>query len=280
MTSAPGFGTRLLQAMARRGPLCVGIDPHPELLHAWGLPNDARGLRRFALTVVDALAAEVAVLKPQSAFFEAHGARGVAVLEEVIAAARQAGALLVLDVKRGDIGSTMAAYAAAYLTEGSPLAADAVTLSPYLGVEALRPALQVAAEYRRGVFVLARTSNADAATVQTAVHSGRSVAQAVVDAAAAANRGARPLGDVGLVIGATAAHGLDLHRLNGPILAPGLGAQGATTADLAERFAGALPAVLPSTSRDVLRHGPDPLALRAAAAAVRTELAAGTPIAM
>jgi orotidine-5'-phosphate decarboxylase len=273
-----GFGARLHAAMARRGPLCVGIDPHPGLLREWGLPVDAGGLERFALSTVDALGPEVAALKPQSAFFEAHGARGIAVLERVIAAARQAGTLVVLDVKRGDIGSTMAAYAAAYLDGTSPLAADAVTLSPYLGFAALRPALDLAARHQRGVFVLARTSNPEGTPVQAAVHSGRTVAQSLVDDAAACNRGMRPLGDVGVVIGATARHGLDLRELNGPILAPGLGAQGATVADLHAVFGAALPAVLPSTSRDVLRHGPDPSALRTAAIAVRDELAAGTPI--
>jgi len=266
------FGARLHAAMAARGALCVGIDPHPALLVAWGLPADATGLASFALSTVDAIGDVVAVLKPQSAFFEAYGARGVAVLERTVAAARQAGALVVLDAKRGDIGSTMAAYAAAYLTDGSPLAADAVTLSPYLGFESLRPALDAAAASGRGVFVLARTSNPDGAAVQDAVHSGRTVAQSIVDNAAAENAGSRPLGDVGVVVGATAPHGLDLTRLNGPVLAPGLGAQGATAADLRAMF-GTGPAVLPSTSRDVLRHGPDPAALRRAVYAVRAQLA-------
>jgi orotidine-5'-phosphate decarboxylase len=270
---APSFAARLAAAMAARGALCVGIDPHPRLLRAWGLPADATGLERFALSTVDALVGSVAALKPQSAFFEAYGSRGVAVLERTIAAARDAGVLVVLDVKRGDIGSTMAAYAAAYLTEGSPLAADAVTLSPYLGFESLRPALDAAAESRRGVFVLARTSNPDGVAVQAAVHSGRVVAQSIVDSATAENRGAAPFGSVGVVIGATAAHGLDLGALNGPVLAPGLGAQGATAGDLRDVFGDALPLVLPSTSREVLRHGPDPDALRAAAAAVLADLA-------
>jgi orotidine-5'-phosphate decarboxylase len=258
--------------VAARGALCVGIDPHPELLRAWGLPADASGLQRFALSTVDALAGAVAVLKPQSAFFESYGARGVAVLERTIAAAREAGALVVLDVKRGDIGSTMAAYAAAYLADGSPLAADAVTLSPYLGLESLRPALDAAAASNRGVFVLARTSNPDGAAVQQAVHHGRTVAQLVVDGVAAANRHAEPLGDVGVVIGATTRHGLDLSLLNGPVLVPGLGAQGATAQDLRAIFSDPPPLLLPSTSRDVLRHGPDPAALRRAAHAVLIEL--------
>ena len=273
VTGGASFGARLVSAVAARGPLCVGIDPHPALLAAWGMPPDATGLERFALSTVDALGGSVAVLKPQSAFFEAHGARGVAVLERTIALACAAGALVVLDVKRGDIGSTMAGYAAAYLTDGSPLAADAVTLSPYLGFESLRPALDAAAGSGRGVFVLAATSNPEGATVQRAVHSGRTVAQSIVDSAAAENAGARPLGGVGVVVGAGDPAGLDLGALNGPVLAPGLGAQGVAAAGLPRRFpGGCLP--LPATSRDVLRHGPSPGALVAAVNAVLTELRA------
>jgi len=267
------FGARLAAAVAQRGALCVGIDPHPGLLRDWGLPLDAAGVERFALSTVDALAGTVAVLKPQAAFFESHGAGGVAALERTIAHARQAGVIVVLDVKRGDIGSTMAAYAAAYLTDGSPLAADAVTLSPYLGFESLRPALDAAAAGGRGVFVLARTSNPDGAAVQTAtIHGGRTVAQSIVDAAAAENMDAEPVGDVGVVIGATAPHGLDLTGLNGAVLAPGLGAQGGTAGEVRANFGDAAPLLLPSTSREVLRHGPDPAALRRAAQAVLAEL--------
>ncbi|MGQ0837397.1 orotidine-5'-phosphate decarboxylase [Actinokineospora sp.] len=270
------FGARLTESVAARGPLCVGIDPHPGLLDAWGLPRDAAGLERFALTCVEALAGDIAVLKPQSAFFEAYGSRGIAVLERVIAEARAAGALVLLDVKRGDIGSTMAAYAQAYLGEGSPLAADAVTLSPYLGFGSLAPALDEAARTGCGVFVLAMTSNKEGAAVQRAVDEhGRTVAQTLVDEAAACNSGATPLGGVGLVVGATIGDsGLDLSRLNGPILAPGLGAQGAGPADLARVFGPSLRHVLPTSSRDVLAHGPNPEALRGSALRVRDSLAA------
>jgi orotidine-5'-phosphate decarboxylase len=127
------YGERLSRVVAERGPLCVGIDPHPSMLRAWGLGADVAGLEACARGMVEALGAEVAVFKPQSAFYEAHGSAGVAVLERVLADIAATGALSLLDVKRGDIGSTMDAYAQAYLSDGSPLAADAVTLSPYLG---------------------------------------------------------------------------------------------------------------------------------------------------
>lgn len=259
------FGSRLLSALAERGPLCVGIDPHPGLLRSWGLGDDVDGLERFSRGVVDALAADVAVLKPQSAFFERFGARGIAVLEQVVADARAAGAIVLLDVKRGDIGSTVAAYAAAYLDPAGPLAADAMTASPYLGYGALAPLVETAREHDRGVFVLALTSNPEGASVQRATAGDSTVAQQIVDAAAADNAGAEPLGPVGLVMGATIGTlGVDVSTLHGPVLVPGLGAQGGTPADLRRLF-GAMPGVLPSASRSVLGAGPDPIALLTAA---------------
>ncbi|MCF6523870.1 orotidine-5'-phosphate decarboxylase [Streptomyces sp. JJ36] len=277
------FGARLRRAMDTRGPLCVGIDPHPGLLGAWGLTDDVPGLERFTHTVVEALAGRVAVLKPQSAFFERFGSRGVAVLERAVADARDAGALVVMDAKRGDIGSTMEAYAAAYLNPGAPLCSDAVTLSPYLGFGSLRPALELAREHGRGAFVLALTSNPEGAEVQHALRGagGPSVAAGVLERLAAENAGAEPLGSFGAVVGATlgdaaARLGADL-SINGPLLAPGLGAQGATAADLPRVFGDAAGQVLPSVSRSVLRHGPSVTALREAAAAQAAELAAVLP---
>lgn len=267
------FGRRLAAAVAEHGPLCVGIDPHSGLLADWGLPDDANGVETFGRGVVDALAGEVALIKPQSAFFERHGSRGVAALEAVLADACAAGILVLLDVKRGDIGSTMGAYAQAYLSDGSPLAADAITVSPYLGFGSLDPALELASRTGRGVFVLARTSNPEGASLQEARVGDRSVAQTVIDEVAARNDGADPVGDVGVVIGATGEYDLDLSVLNGPVLAPGLGAQGATPADIAARFTGVSGTVLPTASRSVLRHGPGAASLRAAVGELRGELA-------
>lgn len=255
------FGRKLAAAIAARGPLCAGIDPHPGLLDAWGLPRNVHGMENFALKAVDALAPEVAVLKPQSAFFEAFGAAGIAVLERVVWHARAAGALVLLDVKRGDIGSTMTAYARAYLGGETALDADAITVSPYLGFGSLDPALRAGS---RGVFVLARTSNPEASQLQNALlDNGKTVAQSIVDEAARHNAGAAPLGDTGVVVGATIPPGeLELGALNGPILAPGFGAQGATVADLRALFGRDLAGVLPASSRDLLRHGPGATALR------------------
>ena len=265
MTST--FGARLAESVSARGPLCAGLDPHPALLRAWGCGGDAAGLERFALHATEALAPTVAVLKPQSALFEAYGSAGVAVLERVVARARDAGALVLLDVKRGDIGSTMAGYAAAYLSPESPLAADAITVSPYLGFGSLEPALETARAAGAGVFVLARTSNPEGAGPQLArLPDGRCVAQSIVDDAAARNAGAEPGGDVGVVVGATIEPGeLDLAALNGPILAPGLGAQGAEVDDLRSVFGANARRLLPVAARSILEHGPDPEALAAAA---------------
>ncbi|WP_433826155.1 orotidine-5'-phosphate decarboxylase [Actinoplanes sp. CA-015351] len=260
------FGERLHAAVAERGPLCVGIDPHASLLTRWGLSDDIAGLERFARTVVEALADRVAVLKPQSAFFERFGSRGVAILESTIRQSREAGALVLLDVKRGDIGSTMAAYASAYLDPASSLCADAITVSPYLGVGSLQPAFDLAAAHGGGVFVLALTSNPEGPAVQHAVTaSGKTVAQTVIDEISQVNAGAVPLGSLGLVVGATIGEtGHDLSAVNGPLLAPGLGAQGATPSDLRAVFGESLRNVLPSYSREVLGAGPEIADLRAA----------------
>lgn len=264
------FGTRLRRSMDERGPLCVGIDPHGSLLADWGLSDDVHGLERFTRTVVDALAGRVAVLKPQSAFFERFGSRGIAVLERAVADARGAGALVLMDAKRGDIGSTMSAYADAYLDPASPLFSDALTVSAYLGFGSVRPAVELARSNGCGLFVLALTSNPEGAEVQHAVRAdGRSVAATVLGHLAAENAGAAPLGSFGAVIGATLGGTLrDMDadvKINGPLLAPGIGAQGATAADLPGVFGGAVRNVVPSISRGVLRHGPSAEALRAAA---------------
>lgn len=298
------FGARLAAAMDEAGPLCAGIDPHPGLLADWGLADDVDGLERFALTCVEAFAGSAAAIKPQAAFFERHGSRGVAVLERVIAEASAANVLCIVDAKRGDVGSTMAAYADAYVGDGSPLAGDAVTVSAYLGFGSLDPLLDLAEATGRGVFVLALTSNPEGVGVQHALApaSGRAVARDVAEGAAARNtlrrvggdavidldrararRGpsvvttspggvaaAEELGSVGLVVGATVGDaarrlGIDLAAVGGPLLAPGLGAQGAGPGDLEAVFGDARRAVLPAMSRELLRAGPRTGALRDAA---------------
>jgi orotidine-5'-phosphate decarboxylase len=291
------FGMRLAAAVAARGPLCVGIDPHRELLIEWGVGDDLDGLRRFTDAAVEALAGSVAVLKPQMAFYERFGSRGLAVLEEAVARARAAGALVLLDAKRGDIGSTMDAYGE-YLRSDHPMQVDALTVSPYLGPESLAPARNTAQRFGGGLFVLARTSNPDAGTFQHARVDGpagdRSVAQVVVDTVRGwntpdwfvsdastdvasfldvASGWAPTTGSYGVVVGATLTElDVDLAGFGGPILAPGLGAQGGSPADLRRLF-GTGRAVVPTVSRDVLSAGPDVAALRAAADRWTAELA-------
>ena len=272
MAGPGGFGARLAAAIAERGPLCVGIDPHPELMTAWGLPADPNGLARFCDVCVEAYAG-FAVVKPQVAFFEAYGSAGFAVLERTTAAMRSSGVLVLADAKRGDIGSTMAAYAQAWAGEG-PLAADAVTASPYLGFGSLTPLLDVAAAHGRGVFVLAATSNPEGAGVQRAVIGGRTVAQSIVDAAGLVNRAAAPEpGSVGVVIGATLEVVPDVSALDGPVLVPGVGAQGGRPESLAGLGGARAGQLLPAVSREILRAGPDPAAVRAAGERLRDAVA-------
>jgi orotidine-5'-phosphate decarboxylase len=262
------FGVRLSRAMAERGPLCVGIDPHSSLLTAWGLPDTPAGLAVFAQTVVDALADRIAVLKPQSAFFERFGSAGIAVLESTIRQSRERGAVVILDAKRGDIGSTAKAYADAYLDPGSPMFTDALTVHPYLGFGSIAPFLDVAQRFGGGVFVLALTSNPDGGQVQRALGpDGRTVAHALLDEVAVRNAGAEPVGSVGVVIGATnGPTGHDVTHINAPVLVPGLGAQGAVAGDLVAVLQGVNGLVIPSYSREVLAQGPTVTGLREAAA--------------
>lgn len=268
------FGARLHAAIADRGPFCVGIDPHSALLLDWGLSDDVAGLETFALTAVEAVAPHVSVVKPQSAFYERFGSRGIAVLERVIAESKAAGALVLLDVKRGDIGSTSQAYADAYLDPASPLASDAITVSPFLGVGSLDPVFDTARRHDTGVFVLALTSNKEGPEVQHArVDDGGTVAGRVLDHLRRLNADASPLGSFGAVIGATIDDSQEDFDFNGPILAPGYGAQGGTAADLRRIFGGHR-AVLASSSREVLRLGPDVGAMRDAVRRTNDELRA------
>ncbi|MCU1689413.1 MAG: pyrF [Jatrophihabitantaceae bacterium] len=273
------FGDRLGAALDARGSLCVGIDPHAALLSSWGLPDSIEGLAAFAAVCVEALGGTVAVVKPQSAFFERFGSLGVAVLERTIVDLRSAGALVLLDVKRGDIGSTMAAYADAYLDPASPIASDAITVSPFLGVGSLQPAFDVAAANGGGVFTLALTSNPEAGEVQFATRpDGTMLGQYVLDAIGALNAAgpsAGPLGSFGVVVGATIRTDLPVSFgvVGGPILAPGVGAQGGSADSVRRIFGDALAGVLPSVSREVLAAGPDAAALRASAERLIDEFA-------
>jgi orotidine-5'-phosphate decarboxylase len=277
-TVRASFGARVADAVGRFGPLCAGIDPSAALLHAWGLPDDATGLRSFCRICVEALGGAVAVIKPQVAFFERHGSAGMAELERLLVEAREAGLLVLADAKRGDIDTTAAAYADAWLREGSTLAADAVTVHPYLGLAALAPLITLAGRTGRGVIVVTRSSNPEGRLIQEAVtRSGDSVEESLLAEIAAWNESPElPTGTVGAVVGATLPRSIfPLSQLGGVILAPGLGAQGAQLDEIAERFGGCAPGtVVASTSRALLASGPKPAELRRAAADLSNELAA------
>jgi orotidine-5'-phosphate decarboxylase len=274
-TAPTPFGSRLAAAIADRGPFCVGVDPHAGLLRQWGLGDDVAGLERFAMTVAEAVAPHASVVKPQSAFFERFGSPGIAVLERLLAACRDAGALVLVDVKRGDIGSTSQAYADAYLDPASPLAADAATVSPFLGFGSLDPFVATARRHGAGLFVLALTSNPEGPEVQHArTDDGGTVAGRVLDRLRRLNAeetGGAGLGSFGAVVGATIGATEEDLAFGGPVLAPGFGAQGGTVDDLRRLF-GAAAAVLPSSSRGVLRLGPDVAAMRAEVARANDEL--------
>ncbi|QLQ10693.1 MAG: orotidine-5'-phosphate decarboxylase [Nocardioidaceae bacterium] len=269
------FGARLRAATSQHGPLCAGLDPHASLLEQWGLGDDLDGLRRFTDTVVEAFAGQVAVVKPQSAFYERFGAAGVLVLEDAIRNLRAAGTLVLLDVKRGDIGSTAQAYADAYLRTDAPMAVDAITASPYLGFGSVLPMIETARANDAGVFVLALTSNPEGRQVQHArTDSGSTVAGEMLASLAALNQGAEPLGSFGAVVGATIQPTDEDLRINGPLLAPGIGAQGGTLESVRQVFGDAVGNVLPASSREILSAGPGVAAVRAAAHAAAESFAA------
>jgi orotidine-5'-phosphate decarboxylase len=267
------FGSRARAALDAYGPVCIGIDPHASFLEAWGVGDDIKGLERFAATCVEAFSGPVGFVKPQSAFFERFGSAGVRVLEDTIAGLRHTGTLVILDVKRGDIGSTAAAYAEAYLDEDSPLGADAVTVSPFLGFGSLDPFFSVAERSDAGVFVLALTSNPEAPQVQHAIGStGQTVAGAILSDLRALNGDAAPMGSFGAVVGATIGSNIEDLDINGPLLVPGFGAQGGTVDDVRRLFGGVLDRVIVATSRAVLATGPDVDALRGSATSLNAEL--------
>ncbi|SDQ88509.1 orotidine-5'-phosphate decarboxylase [Curtobacterium sp. UNCCL20] len=289
-TSQPGgtasFGVRLAAAIGSRSALCVGIDPHAATLAAWGLGRDEAGLTVFGATLVDAAAGRAAIVKPQIAFFEAAGVAGYRALDATIRRARDAGLLVVADVKRGDIGTTGDDYALAWLDRDGPFAADAMTVSPYLGYGSLAGTVEVARRNGAGVFVLAATSNPEARVLQTAVlaegpWAGRSVAAGIVLDVADDNRagGDQPLGDVGLVLGATLDlddFGIDADTIgSAPVLAPGFGAQGARIEDLRSLYGVRAEQVLVSESRGLLTDGPDGVAALVADRADRIRTALG-----
>jgi orotidine-5'-phosphate decarboxylase len=265
------FGERLASAFDRFGRLCVGIDPHSWLLEEWGLPDTAAGAESFGRTVVAASRDQVGIVKPQVAFYERFGSAGYVALERVLADARAAGLVVIADVKRGDLGTSVESYGQAWLSPGSPLESDAITVNPYMGVGSLASTIALAHEHRKGVFLLAATSNPEAAELQQAVltggaQAGRTVAGSVLDQVAAINSaepGTAPIGSVGVVLGATlslADFGIDIHAVTEskltPVLAPGFGHQGADSTDLTSLFGGYARGVIVSESRSVLSAGP------------------------
>lgn len=273
-TDVVSFGDRLAATIDRTGHLCIGIDPHAYLLEQWGLPVSAVGAHAFGLRVVEALKGRVGIVKPQVAFYERFGAIGYKVLEEVFQAAREAGLLVIADVKRGDVGSTLEAYSEAWLIPGMPLEADAMTLNPYQGFDTLAHPLRLAEQHGKGLFILAATSNPESASIQTARRirgsmNGRTVAGGIAGRAAKWNRehyAGAAKGSIGVVLGATLDFeflDIDLADLAGapttPVLSPGFGHQGASVGDVRSIFGDVADSTIVTSSRSVLEAGPDGL---------------------
>ncbi len=270
------FAERFAAARAAHGPLVWGVDPSAAVLQEWGLGDNPDGLDRFADIILAAAPGTVGLIKPQSAFFERHGWRGVHTLQRLIADGRSAGLLVIVDIKRGDIASTNDAYADAYLGKGAPLAADAITVHPYLGLGAMGTYVSRAAESGSCLLVVTRSSNPEGRAIQAALLAGRqrSVEQDLLAEIASINLRLAPdgIGPVGAVIGPTYMEPeLDLPAGRCLFLSPGVGAQGATVAHVARVFAACPDRVMPSASRSLLSAGPDVSRLRNCAAALAAE---------
>jgi len=264
------FGVRLGKTFEKYGQLCVGIDPHAELLSSWGLSDSPEGLREFAFTTLSAVAGRVGIIKPQVSFFERHGSAGYKVLEDLCVAARDAGLLVILDAKRGDIGTTMQAYFDAWLGKAAPFVCDALTVSPFLGFDSMLDIYSQAAERGKGIIVLCATSNPEGASLQQAIMAnGLTVSANIWQSLRKINEVTQTpgeqLGSFGAVIGATlrlkqfGLQEIETNPLkavtNNFILAPGFGAQGARLNMLDRLFGEASPSVIASVSRSVLSAG-------------------------
>ncbi len=267
----PRFAEKFLKLAEIRSPLCLGVDPSLELLQKWGLSLNAKGLAIFCDLVMEAMGNSVAIVKPQSAFFEQFGPDGMAELARLVRAIQDRGALALIDCKRGDIGHTLDAYADAMIGPDSPFGGDAMTVTAYLGFGALKPLLDKAVARGAGVFAVVRSSNPEGRSLQDALmEDGRTVATALADDITAFNTSVcEGIGPVGAVMGATIGGSATetLARLpNSLLLAPGIGAQGATFDDLKLNFGAAVHRAIPAVSRGILAKGPLVSDLRAAIA--------------
>lgn len=258
---ASTFGERLRESFSEFGQLCVGIDPHASLLESWGLPDSAKGLRDFALAVVQAASGRIGVIKPQVSFFERFGAAGFEVLADVTQAAHSAGLLVIADAKRGDIGTTMDAYLEAWFGDKSGLYADALTVSPYLGLGTIASGFDKWEAKGKGVYSLVATSNPEGESVQLARVGNLTLSGSQWEQLSRLNQTAA-LGSFGAVLGATldlGKFGIDYEALSTPILAPGFGAQGAKLAEARKIFGPLSKNVAYSVSRSILKNGSEGL---------------------
>jgi orotidine-5'-phosphate decarboxylase len=254
------FAARLVQKIRDHSPLCVGVDPSTALLKACGLPDSPAGALEFGRRVLEAADYAISILKPQSAFFERFGSAGVEALEKLVELARRQEVLVLLDGKRGDIDSTGAAYAEGYFSQTTSLRVDAATTQPYLGLRALEPFFATAIANGGGVFVVVRSSNPEGQALQTArLDSGETVAQSLCREISGRNAAhvSNGLGPIGAVVGATCEDAAATVEAlpNAFILAPGVGAQGATMQDVSRRMPAARGRVLPNVSRAILANG-------------------------
>lgn len=261
------FGLRLSDSMKEHGPICVGIDPHRRNLRDWGYQVSAEGAELFAMRMLQAVVGRCAAVKFMMPMFERYGSKGIAALERALYAARQLGLITIVDCMRGGLSTTLSSIADAYLKPDGPLYADAITLIPYYGFHSLNGLIEDALNEGHGVFIASLTSNPEAIDLQTSLrqqgeYKGETVAYGIARAAQDYNDGFQGMGSVGLVVGATIGHQMNLNGMStasftGPILSPGYGWQGANSKDLEMVFAGTHGNVLVTVAQAIAAYGPD-----------------------
>ena len=261
------FSRKLERAFNNYGQLCVGVDPHATLLIDNGIDDSLQGLEEFSSRLLEGMIGHVGIVKFLVSFFERFGSAGLKVLENQLSLAKQEGLLVIADAKRGDIGSTMAAYADAWLGKDASFICDALTVNPFLGVGSLEPAMAAAVERGKGLFVLCATSNPEAQTVQGSMRDGVGLSKSIANDVSKFNKltsqSNSRFGSIGLVVGAT----VDLlqnelddlnsegSKLRSPILSPGFGAQGVNLTQAKEIFPNTFGDTIFSASRSILRNG-------------------------
>ena len=275
----PTFYEKFAAIHETHGPLCLGLDPSKQLLEKWSLPLSIHGLKEFTKIVFNATEDLIGIIKPQFAFYEQFGPEGLQILKDTIKKAHKRNMLVIADCKRGDISSSLIAYVHTILGPESFYQADAMTVLPYMGIDAFNEAFDYAHKQQSQIFVVAQSSNPEGVELQNAKTSKQStVIETILQTIQNYNKAKDSIGPVGSVIGATIRSGdipLNLNLLNNQLmLVPGMGAQGANWQNIKQKLPNLHHQVIPTCSRSILQAGPEPKQLQQAIIKIKKEISA------